>query len=303
MTAFDLRAVAWSATQSRFQLGRAPFRTFPRRMKQSSFLAKCRGFRIWGSAVAACTLLVACFLNAWLADVLAQPLGSKQQQLAQSRPDQAQAEPTQPEIAQLTVPRDDVLLILIRASLIALNQANVTGNYTVLRDLGAPSFKEANSADKLAQIFASMRQRNLDLALALLIQPKLYRKPVITPSGMLRITGFFPTDPERITFDLMFSAVKGRWRLFGLSVDVARPQQTPAAQAAPQAAPANEPEEVAPAKPAAEASKKKTKAPTSSNSPKNPSGTEADIRDRLDNPPSPPAEEPKEKSWWNPFDR
>jgi hypothetical protein len=52
------------------------------------------------------------------------------------------------------VPTDDVLLILIRSSLIALNQANVTGNYSVLRDIGAPDFKQANGADRLAQIFA-----------------------------------------------------------------------------------------------------------------------------------------------------
>jgi hypothetical protein len=49
------------------------------------------------------------------------------------------------------VPTDDVLLILIRSSLIALNQANVTGNYSVLRDIGAPDFKQANGADRLAQ--------------------------------------------------------------------------------------------------------------------------------------------------------
>jgi hypothetical protein len=193
-----------------------------------------------------------------------------------------------------------VLLILIRATLIALNQANVTGNYTVLRDLGAPGFKENNSADKLTQVFASIRQRNLDLPLVLLVEPKLYRQPAITPKGLLRITGFFPTDRERINFDLMFQAVEGRWRLFGISVDAA---QAPAAQAT-EAPPAKEPEEAAPAKPAAEVPKKSNAPATSSKSPTSPSG-EADVRDRLDNPPSPPPEDekPKEKSFWNPFDR
>src|SRR5262245_36574373 len=178
------------------------------------------------------------------------------QQLAQNetpQPGPQQPQP-QPRATQLMVPSDDVLLILIRATLIALNQANVTGNYTVLRDLGAPSFKEANSADKLAQVFASIRQRKLDLALVLLVEPKLYRKPVITPKGLLRITGFFPTDRERINFDLMFQGVEGRWRLFGLSADAANPQQAPAAQVAPQA-PAKELEVAAPLSPAAEVPK------------------------------------------------
>jgi hypothetical protein len=194
---------------------------------------------------------------------------------------------------------------LIRATLIALNQANVTGNYTVLRDLGAPGFKENNSANKLAQVFASIRQRNLDLALVLLVEPKLYRKPAITPKGLLRITGFFPTDRERINFDLMFQSVEGRWRLFGISADAASPEQAPASQAAPHAAPAKAPEEAARAKPATEVPKKPKAPSTSSNDPTSPSGSEADIRDRLDNPPPPPpeGEKPKEKSFWNPFGR
>jgi hypothetical protein len=252
---------------------------------------------------------IALFSTSLLCVILsAQPSPSQtRQRLAQngaSQPAPQQTE-TQPQGPRLTVPTDDVLLILIRATLIALNQANVTDNYTVLRDLGAPAFKENNSADKLAQVFASIRQRKLDLTLILLVQPKLYRKPVITPKGLLRITGFFPTDREPINFDLMFQAVEGRWRLFGISADSASPQQAPAAQVAPQA-PAKEPEEAAPASsPAAEVPKKPKAPSTSSNGSTSPSGSEADIRNRLDNPPSPPPEDekPKEKSFWNPFAR
>ena len=44
------------------------------------------------------------------------------------------------------------VLILVRTSLLALDQANKTGNYTVLRDLGAPGF-QANSAARLGRDF------------------------------------------------------------------------------------------------------------------------------------------------------
>jgi hypothetical protein len=220
-------------------------------------------------------------------------LRQPQQQLAQNgQPQQSQ------KTRQLMVPSDDVLLILIRATLIALDQANATGNYTVLRELGAPGLQSANSAARIAEAFADLRNRHLDLSPILLIQPKLYRKPVITPRGMLRITGFFPTDPERINFDLLFSAVQGRWRPFGISVNTVPSQRASVLEVAPQAAPTQAPEAAAPAK-APEAARP---ANTSSTATKN-QGTDVDIRDRLDNPPLPPAEEPKEKSWWNPFDR
>src|SRR5262249_18508819 len=143
-------------------------------------------------------------------------LSESQQQLAQNQQQTSgsQAPQPQPGQAPLVVPSDDVLLVLIRASIIALNQANVTGNYTVLRDLAAPSFKEANSADKLAKAFVNIRK--LDLSRTLLIQPKLYRNAEITPKGRLRITGLFPLEPGRLDFDLVFEAVQGRWRLFGI---------------------------------------------------------------------------------------
>src|SRR2546429_4997849 len=55
------------------------------------------------------------------------------------------------------------VLILIRSALLALDQANKTGNYTVLRDLGSPDF-QANSAARLAEIFAQQRRDNIDLS-------------------------------------------------------------------------------------------------------------------------------------------
>jgi hypothetical protein len=45
----------------------------------------------------------------------------------------------------LTVPPAEVLLVLIRTTLLALNQAVQTGNFTVLRDLGSPDLQAANS--------------------------------------------------------------------------------------------------------------------------------------------------------------
>jgi hypothetical protein len=256
-------------------------------------------------AILACAALLAYFvLSAEHSAPLAQQQLPQQQQLAQNGPQpQQQPQPQAPAAPLPNVPSDDVLLLLIRASLIALNQANVTGNYSVLRDLAAPSFKEANSPDKLAQIFANMRQRKLDLSSVLLIQPKLYRHAEVTPKGNLRITGFFPTESERINFDLMFQPVEGRWRLLGISANAVRPQQAFPAQATPQVAPAQPSNEAASAKPSQ--SEKTKPAEAGGTATKSPSSTEVDVRNRLDNPPSPPSEdeEPKEKSFWNPFAR
>jgi hypothetical protein len=118
---------------------------------------------------------------------------------------------------------------LIRSTLLTLNDANRSGNYSVLRDLAAPDFQAKNSAADLAGSFADLRRRKFDLFAAALIAPQLTAAPALDGKGMLRLTGHFPTRPQQIDFDLLFQNVGGQWRLFGIAV--AKP--TAAAQAQP----------------------------------------------------------------------
>jgi hypothetical protein len=116
-------------------------------------------------------------------------------------------------------------LYLIRSTLLTLNDANRSGNYTVLRDLASPGFQARNTAADLSLIFADLRKRNVDLFAVALIGPQLSTAPYIDPNKMLRITGFFPTRPLQINFDLLYQVVNGHWRLNGISV--ATPQAPP----------------------------------------------------------------------------
>jgi hypothetical protein len=132
--------------------------------------------------------------------------------------------------------------MLIRRTLLTLNDANLSGNYTVMRDLAAPGFQAANDAAKLAEIFANLRNRKIDLAPILFFDPKLVRKPEITQNGMLHLSGFLPTRPEQVNFDLLFEKTD-RWRLFGIAVNTA-PTQT--ATGSPQNTAVEEPKSGAP---------------------------------------------------------
>jgi hypothetical protein len=147
----------------------------------------------------------------------------------------AKAEQAAPKPAQID--RNGVI-ILIRSSLLALDQANKTGNYTVLRDIGAPGFQN-NTAAKLGEIFAKLRNDNLDLSGVAVIDPQLSLLPQIEANGLMHMAGFFPSVPAQVNFELMFAPVNGQWRLFGISVSIG--QAAPAAPDAPQASasPAN----------------------------------------------------------------
>jgi hypothetical protein len=122
------------------------------------------------------------------------------------------------------------VLILVRSALIALDQANKTGNYTVLRDISAPAF-QVNTAARLAEIFAGHRRDKLDLSGVAALDPQLTLLPQIGADGMMRMTGFFPSAPTQVNFDLAYAPVDGQWRLFGISVGLG--QAAPVAPAAP----------------------------------------------------------------------
>lgn len=136
---------------------------------------------------------------------------------------------------QVQMPNASQIVLLIRMSVMALGDALQTGNFTVLRDLGAPGFAEANTAAKLSQTFAGLAAQGIDLTSTSIIAPQLTETPTLDPkTGMLHIKGFFPGQPVQINFELLFQPVGGRWRIFGMSVN-------PAAAAAVTEAPAAEP--------------------------------------------------------------
>lgn len=176
-------------------------------------------------------------------------------QLAQSgAPMPAQPPPaTAQPVARPPIPDVAGLVVLIRNAVIALQQANSTGNYSVLREIAAPRFQEANSAARLIEIFTDLRSRNLDLGVVANANPRLYRDPIIDDQGMLRLVGSFPTTSEQVDFDLVFQMIESRWRLFGIGLNPTAPANAvdpKGSDSASQAKPAQKPKGKPGAKPA-----------------------------------------------------
>lgn len=144
---------------------------------------------------------------------------------------------TQPQPPQVVMPDAEKIVLLLRTTLLTLNDAIDTGNFTVLRDKGAPGFRQANSAARLSQAFSDLASKGVDLSAVSIIAPQLVEPPLLDQQkGMLRLKGYFPSQSVQINFEVLYEAVDGRWRLFGLSV---QPGATAAAASSP-AAPAAE---------------------------------------------------------------
>ena len=154
----------------------------------------------------------------------------------QAKPGAASAAPKPGEMQMSAV----TLTVIIKDAIIALNHANMTGNYSVLRDMGTPVFRENFDQTALAAAFANLRARKIDLSPAYFLSPNLTKKPELNKDNELVLVGFFPTQPLQIQFELRFMQLDGRWRLAGMGVDAVPPSVAQAAAApapAPQPAP------------------------------------------------------------------
>jgi hypothetical protein len=119
-------------------------------------------------------------------------------------------------------------LIMIRSALLALDQANKTGNYTVLRDLGGPAFR-VNTAARLSEVFADLRRQSVDLSVILAEEPVFTSPPMIDASGRLRVAGSAPLGQRRLDFQIAWQPEEGQWRLYGVVVTASQsaPPSTP----------------------------------------------------------------------------
>jgi hypothetical protein len=122
------------------------------------------------------------------------------------------------------------LAMLIKSTVIALQHANQTGNYSVLRDLGTPLFRERFDQVKLSAIFSGLRGRGVNLSPVLLLSPNLTKQPELTDQKQLRVIGNFPTQPLQIKYELVFQQIDGVWRVDGVSVEAVAAQTTQAGQ-------------------------------------------------------------------------
>jgi hypothetical protein len=129
--------------------------------------------------------------------------------------------------ANPAVPDSLTIAKLIWSSLAALDHANRTGNYSVLRDLGAPSFQANNSAATLGTIFEALRRHRVDVSNVLVVAPTYEFPPALVQGGLLRVRGPFPLRPTAIGFDLLYQFVNGEWHLFGIAVVPIQPGQQP----------------------------------------------------------------------------
>ncbi len=180
--------------------------------KRTARPARGRWRRVGAGVVACSALAVAAALvsiglaTAWPTPTLAQK-------------SKAGANAGRPKPTRFKVPRAEALILLARTSLVTLGNAVATGNFTVLRDVAAPSFQRTNSAATLARIFANPLRHGGDFRTVAVLSPKLTKAPYVDVNNRLHLEGYFRSGGLQYNFRLIFEVWAGHWRLFGISAN------------------------------------------------------------------------------------
>ena len=131
----------------------------------------------------------------------------------------AAAQPSvQPPPSVRPTPGQLELSKLIWSTVAAVDHANRSGNYSVLRDISAQGFQINNTPAQLGQIFTGLRNLQVDLSNALLVPPTYTVAPQLVQEDVFRVQGVFQMRPISIGFDLYYQWEQGRWKLVGIDL-------------------------------------------------------------------------------------
>ena len=124
---------------------------------------------------------------------------------------------TQAKAASL--PSDDEQEILIRTTLMTFNDANMTGNYSVLHAKASKEVQAQLSIEKLFETFKPFRTNRLFFEDIVYEDYDSYEDAKFDSDGALVLAGVFKTDRVKVSYRLEFVNNDAIWKWSGIKVN------------------------------------------------------------------------------------
>ena len=110
--------------------------------------------------------------------------------------------------------------VLIKASLLTFNDANVTGNYTVLHAKLSKPFRDKFTPERLKEVFKVFHEKRIDFDLIAAKQPIASKPATVNDSGVLMLHGHFDATHSSVNYELDFIMSDGEWKLIRINVQL-----------------------------------------------------------------------------------
>lgn len=110
--------------------------------------------------------------------------------------------------------------VLIKTSLLSLNDANLTGNYAVLHAKLSKPFREQFTPDHLKQSFKEFADKKIDWEAVVAMSPIPTKESHVDGRGALVLRGYFDAGSKHVVYALDFIPSEGEWKPIKLNVHV-----------------------------------------------------------------------------------
>jgi opacity protein-like surface antigen len=124
-----------------------------------------------------------------------------------------------------SVPSDDEQEILIRTTLMTFNDANMTGNYSVLHAKASKEVQAQLSIEKLFETFKPFRTNQLFFEDIIYEDYDSYEDAKFDADGALVLAGVFKTDRVKLSYRLEFVKNDAVWKWSGIKVNADKLRQ------------------------------------------------------------------------------
>ncbi len=99
---------------------------------------------------------------------------------------------------------------------LAVKAKDFTGFYENISKI----WQEQTTPEKLANIFRSFIEQEIDLTVLEDFEPVFDEEPFMNEDGLLVLRGYYPTRPSVVVFEVSYISEETGWKLFGINVNV-----------------------------------------------------------------------------------
>jgi hypothetical protein len=109
---------------------------------------------------------------------------------------------------------------LVRDTTLRFGDAIERQDLASFRATTSPEFQRAFAVDAFVDAFRGFIDQDVNLRAVADLSPVLRVRRLGVDGKTLRLAGYFPTSPSRITFDYHYSLRPSRWQLSGIEIAV-----------------------------------------------------------------------------------
>lgn len=118
------------------------------------------------------------------------------------------------------MPSEDEQDVLIRTTLMTFNDANMTGNYSVLWAKASKDVQGDVTPEKMAATFEAFRKKEFYIEEVVTAEYDSEEKAKLDSQGILVLAGVFKLEEKKVTYRLAFVQDAKVWKLVSLNVSI-----------------------------------------------------------------------------------